>query len=354
MKNVQFTTQIIDQIPNNLPEGVTLEQFKLDSRGNMGVDGTAVLKAGNQVFPIAFEVKNTGGTAIFREAAREIKTYGEESGSVPFVVGSFFGERSRQVAKEEGVGLIDLAGNFYLKQDNMYVERIVDKNPFTQKLPLKNLFAPVSSRISRVLLSNPQKEWILQTLSQEADMSLGQTYKVIERMIEEEFVVRNNKNKLVLKDPSKLVEAWKQVYPTYNQQKITLFSYERDYAAVLDSILELGQRENMPYALGFFTGADVIAPFIRGLSKVQVYIPTLEDIGKWKTVLNLQDTQRGGNVEFYIPYDQGIFYKTQQIKSTIAGDVPVVSNVQLYMDLFNNPARGEEAAQHLREVKLQY
>jgi hypothetical protein len=35
-------------------------------------------------------------------------------------------------------------------------------------------------------------------------------------------------------------------------------------------------------------------------------------------------------------------------------EVPIVSTVQLYMDLFRNPARGVEQADHLRETKLTY
>lgn len=36
----------------------------------------------------------------------------------------------REVLKEEGVGYLNLAGNFYLNWDDFYVEKIVDKNPF--------------------------------------------------------------------------------------------------------------------------------------------------------------------------------------------------------------------------------
>jgi hypothetical protein len=39
-------------------------------------------------------------------------------------------------------------------------------------------------------------------------------------------------------------------------------------------------------------------------------------------------------------YDDGVFYGVSQV-----GGVNVVSKVQLYIDLFNYPARGEEAAE---------
>jgi len=255
------------------------------------------------------------------------------------------------------VGIMDLAGNFYLKKDDVYIEKIIEKNPFVQKIPLKNLFAPISSRITRVLLAQPKKTWLLGKLSQEANVSLGQTHKTIDRMIEEELVERNQDNRLVLRNPSKLLEAWKNVYPSYVQQKFSFFSYQKDYRSILQSVLEKSNK--YPYALSFFSGADLVAPFIRGVTKLQLYIKKQSDLDGWKKLLDLQEAASGANVELYIPYDEGVFYRTQRIIYTtqtkygdVNQDIPVVSNIQLYMDLFNNPARGAEQAEHLREIKL--
>lgn len=343
--------RLINQLPNSLPRGVALEKLVELSAGMGQPDIRGVLKTENGEFPVVIEVKNTGGTAAFREAALQAKAYAAQGGAVPFVAGQFFGESARQVAKEEGVGIMDLAGNFYLKRDDVYIEKIIDKNPFTQKVPLKNLFAPISSRITRVLLTQPAKTWLLGELSREANVSLGQTYKTIDRMIEEELVEWDQDNKLVLKNSAKLLEAWKSVYPSYEQQKFTFFSYKPNYITILASILE--KSDNRPFALSFFSGADLVAPFIRGITKIQLYVQQQSDIEKWKTDLELQEVESGGNIELYVPYDEGVFYQTRKVSSEV-GEVPVVNNIQLYMDLFNNPARGTEQAEHLREVKFTF
>ncbi len=341
---------LINQLSGSLPEGLTLEGLNVLPMGKSGPDLQGVLKTPNGKFPVAIEVKNTGGTATFREAARQVKTYAAQGGAVPFVAGQFFGEAARQVAKEEDVGIMDLAGNFYLKKDDIYIEKIVEKNPFVQKIPLKNLFAPISSRITRALLTQPKKTWLLGELSQEANVSLGQTYKTIDRMIEEEMVERNQKNKLVLKNPDQLLVAWKNTYSSYKLKKFTFFSFEQNTTALLTSVLE--KAEDLPFALSFFSGADLVAPFIRGITKLQCYVKQPSDIERWKTLLGLQNVASGANIELYIPYDEGVFYRIQKISNSDVKDVPVVSNIQLYMDLFNNPARGAEQAEHLREIKL--
>ena len=77
-------------------------------------------------------------------------------------------------------------------------------------------------------------------------------------MIEEELVKRNKEEKLVLNTPSVLLEEWKKIYPNYQQQKYTFYSYNNEYLAVRNSVLAAGQQKKLNYALGFFCGADMI------------------------------------------------------------------------------------------------
>lgn len=357
MKERDLSALILKQLPELLPRGfspvgVYGEGPDLVRQNIFDIEATIATPKGNLRF--IFEVKNTDRIAPMRETAAQVKKLARTRNAIPFVASAFLGNRAREALKKEGVGYLDLAGNFYLNQNDFYVEKIVEKNPFSSTPPLKNLFAPISSRITRAMLLEPKKTWQLNALAQEAGVSTGQTYSVVDTMLKEEFIFWNDEEKLQLKDPAALLNAWKNIYPTYQQQKFTFFSYEQDYTAVLNAVLKVGQQEGLQYALGFFTGADLIAPFIRGLSKVQFYTQGIEDIETWKTILNLQEVQSGGNIEIYVPYDKGVFYKTQQIKSKIVEDIRIVNNVQLYMDLFNNPARGEEQAEHLREVKLHF
>jgi len=49
------------------------------------------------------------------------------------------------------------------------------------------------------------------------------------------------------------------------------------------------------------------------------------------------------------PYDEGVFWGIQMING-----IKVVANIQLYVDLFNYPARGREQAEFLREKKIKF
>jgi hypothetical protein len=60
--------------------------------------------------------------------------------------------------------------------------------------------------------------------------------------------------------------------------------------------------------------------------------------------LGVSPTEKSGNVKLVIPYDEGVFYSSRRLNG-----VMIVSPVQLYVDLYNYPGRGEEAAQKLLE-----
>ena len=66
----------------------------------------------------------TDRIATIREAASQVKRYAQIS--MPFLLSRsmYFSESVREAAlKEEGVGYLDLAGNFYLKQGETFMSK---------------------------------------------------------------------------------------------------------------------------------------------------------------------------------------------------------------------------------------
>lgn len=55
----------------------------------------------------------------------------------------------------------------------------------------------------------------------------------------------------------------------------------------------------------------------------------------------------GPNVTLLILYDEGVYYGEKRYDG-----VPVVSPVQIYLDLINNKGRGEEPAQFLKNLTI--
>lgn len=365
-------TNLIQQIEESIQEGLfndlslSLPLYQvLNDKGmsDQSVDLELKVTVNHKIETIfAVEVKKNQTKTETRDSIRRVKGYARAQQGIypiiPFIAGNFLSEGDRVIAKEEGVGYFDLAGNFYLNYKNIYIEKIVNKNPFSKKIDQLDLFSPVASRISRVLLVNNTRSWKLIELSAEAQVSLGMTHRIIERMMREEIVIRNKDKKYSIKNPAYLVSLWRNVYPMYHQKKIGFYGYKSrlDLYASIDSI---SSKYNLKYALSYSSGASFIAPFvISGIEKAEIYIENPGLITTWKDKLELVPVEKGANVELYVPYDSGVFYGMQTIPYNGIFDTPssinIVNNIQLYLDLYNSPARGKEQAEHLRELKFSF
>lgn len=351
MNTKEIKQLILANLPSLLPT-LTLGRIEINK------------KISGRIFDLAFKIKTETGveksilceikeplqprmvrerSAAFKECLMNLnKVY-------PVLISGFIGERTREILKKEGIGYLDLAGNCYLKFNNVYIEKVVDKNPLAEKRRLKTIFKPISSRILRVLLTDTKKTWKILELSKVAGVSLGQTSNVCRRLMDDEYLNKNEKGFYSLPEPGKLLDEWQRNY-TYAQNKILIYySFEQNLEKLIGEVIKICEDNNLKYALTLLSGASLIAPFVRGISSLQMYIASSEDLSKWERLLNLRPVESGGNISVFIPYDEGIFYKTQKING-----VNIVGNIQLYLDLYNYPARGREQAEFLRRETLRF
>jgi len=208
---------------------------------------------------------------------------------------------------------------------------------------VRNIFAPKSSRILRVLLVDIGRDWNERELAAEAEVSVGLAHYVCNTMITSGYLVRDERNRIVVMDPMRLLRRWAS-YHEYDRVNrfLDYFTFEKEIDRFLDVLAALDQE----YALSGLAAAWLVAPYVRPID-VPLYISSEDLAPKLAEELDLNPTPRGGNVKFVVPYDEGVFYGVH-----VARGVKIVSNVQLYVDLYNYPARGEEAASRVLELML--
>ena len=201
---------------------------------------------------------------------------------------------------------------------------------------VKNIFEPRASRILRCLLTNPGEAWNIRGLAKEAQVSVGYTHAVTVSLLDLGYVIRNEVNLIEATDPVKLLERWASYHQFFHENKLLeCYTFERE----IERIIEKTRSLESDHALTTLAGAYLVSPYVRP-TVVDLYV---RDEGQSRSImekLDLKPTPRDGNVRMVLPYDEGVFYKTRKVD-----DVSIVSNVQLYVDLINYPARGEEAAQ---------
>jgi len=208
---------------------------------------------------------------------------------------------------------------------------------------VRNIFEPKASRVIRCLLVNVGREWTIRQIAKEAETSVGYTHAVLATLIDMKYIERNKRQKLVLLNPSTLLKRWAAFHQyDHNNQFLEYYTFEKEIDTFLTTLEE--KLRNEKYAVTSLAGAWLASPHVRPID-VHLYIENRKKAKSLSQLLNIKLTAGVGNVRMVIPYDKGVFYGSRLIRG-----VRVVSNVQLFVDLFNYPARGEEAAQHLYTI----
>ena len=346
---------LIEYIKNNLSTIFAPVSFvqlnsiqSVENQQDFGVDLTAeVIINKKKKVRLLFELKAEGQPRVARFAAMELKHQVNQNKDMYGVFSApFISDESKQICKDNNIGFLDLAGNYLFSFDTIYLNREGQINPNPSTRPLKSVFSTKSTRILRVLLCSPKKEWYVQDLAKEAEISIGQASNIKQQLLDwelfEEKVV-GRKTKLVLSKPELLLQKWSENY-SYTRNKSRNFYATDEVATLENNIINYFLRGRAQYAFTLTSGASRVAPFLR-YSRIYFYMQG--DLDRLVKDLGWKEVGTGPNITILEPYDEGIFYQTQEINQA-----KIVSNVQLYLDLQTLEARGKEAAQYLLEQKL--
>jgi Transcriptional regulator, AbiEi antitoxin, Type IV TA system len=312
--------------PSNGPDFV----FKTNIRGN----------------PVTFiaECKAQGEPRYVRQGAEQLREYqAKYPAAYPIIIAPFITESTASLLSSKKVGYFDLAGNALIDFGPVFVQvgGKTQTNPVQRKL--KSLFSPRSSRILRILLTDPRRRWLLRDLSKEAKVSIGLVSKVKEKLIELEFAAESRD--VSITKPGELLDDWARNY-SYSDNKIERYYSTLDPALLEKRLADRARERAWRYALTMFSGASKIESFVRYNFAAFYYSGPAGELAE---ELQLKAVPSGANAWVLLPRDEGVYWGTEQI-----ADATVVSNVQLYLDLINFKGRGEEQATAIREQRLRY
>jgi len=183
---------------------------------------------------------------------------------------------------------------------------------------------------------------VLRELAGEAQVSLGMAYYVTSSLTQMGLAGRDESNRLILTDPYRLIRQWAAYYNYLYLNKFSeYYTFDTEFEVFLSIFTKLPDQIRDKYALTLHAGAWMIAPYVRP-TDFHIYIhPAIhrKELTVFTENLNISPIERSGNVKLVTPYDEGVFYG-----SRLVNEVRTVSTIQLYIDLFNHPGRGEEAA----------
>lgn len=211
---------------------------------------------------------------------------------------------------------------------------------------MKNIFADKASLVLRKMLKDPEKRWVVRDFTGPGGISLGMSQEVLETMDKKGYVERIKKGRdsyTILTDKDQLISDWLKEYH-FNLNTIdTYYSSNKNILKKFKRILKEAQ-----YALTLHAGANLITSFVK-TEDIFIYINSKDwkkDVLDIRQKLDLKELVRGGNIHLIHPfYKNSVFLNTQKIKG-----YTVVSNLQLYLDLYNFQPRGREQAEYLKNL----
>lgn len=299
----------------------------------------------SRFYDVIVDVQAQGFPKQLRQAIDQLLRYRYKTkGNHELIVAApFITPEGGKVCQDEGVSYFDLAGNCRIALGALYIERTGHPNPFQKTaLAAPSLYGMRGERILRTLLHDPQNPWKVIPLARRAEVSAG-TVSTIRQMLLDREWAKNTPDGILLTNPQALLRDWALVWarrpirPSGYFTRLPLEQFEQKLAA-------FALAQNRPVALTGLAAAWRYAPMTR-YQRTQAYWN--DDVGELARALDLKETTTGANVHLFRPRDTGVLADLQHFDH-----IPVVGPVQAYLDTVRDPARGEEAADHLWHTTL--
>lgn len=280
-------------------------------------------------------------------------TAGTESPAVPGDVWIINrrGKADLQRLRERGEDFVALSGAVRLVRDGLLVDRtdLEPQRPQPGTSRRTDPFADRNSLIARTLLAQPGRVWGVRELAAEAGVALGTASQVL-GSLERVDVVRLERNgktaRVSLPDPARLLRRWFAVYSWDRNDRVAFHAPVGDPTRFVRRLPSLLQSTR--WALTLQAGASLVAPHATW-ERVHAYVdtPTRAELIAVGEALGWTPAENGQVVLMKPYYRTSLWTSVRKV-----GEVLVVSDLQLALDLWGYPLRGREQAEYLLDTRL--
>ena len=362
----QFARRAVQALRAQTPvrglAGVRISDVKVQPAAPFDVEFQ--LQSGKRRISVFAEIKSTASPRLLEEIAPWILRMKSLRPGVSFVlISPALSTRAQAFAIDKGIDFIDLAGNISINVPGEFTLQRLGMRSQEQNKPstspsLPNVFSGRYSRILRVLLEKA-RPWTLTELSNELKaetdriaqafsaqnvrfaISAGAISKALSSL-DEQLWIRRQASSVVVPEPRRLLLEWAEKYKErYRWRLRSSFEAANPFGSTPAQIAsELSSLIFGPYA---FTAAAAAteAPFI-DLDLIDVFLLPNKSDAKLRQVGKRPVSETAPRLRFIYPYDEGVF-----LYSRTESSVPLVSNVQAFLDLYARGGRDLKQADYL-------
>jgi hypothetical protein len=287
------------------------------------------------------------------------------------IIVPYMSPQAQEYCIENAIDFIDLAGNLSISVPGKFtLQRLgvpgKSESDARENTRIQNVYSGKASRVLRVLLQKP-RTWNVTTLGNELatetranpfvstasdvrrgtfEISLGSISKALSTL-EQELWIRRRNSAIVIPEPIRLLSQWAEKYKErYRWRLRGSFTSTNPFGAELRSVAEsLNRIAPGQFAFTGAAAASLRAPFV-DIDKIDLFVNSPETCARMREMSVGQGV--GPSIRVSSPYDFGVF-----MYARYEGNVPVVSDVQSYLDLFSRGGRDLKQAQYLLENRIQ-
>jgi hypothetical protein len=283
--------------------------------------------------------------------------------AVPVLMVPRLSPRSRDGLRAAGVNHADLSGVVYVHEAGLHIDVDGDApQPRSVREAARlgfyggevsdayrvNPFSDKASLVVRVLLGAAGRPLRHSAIRAQAPVTKGWVSLVARALVRRGYAERVAEG-VRLGDAVSVLKDWTGAYAWDRNRMVSYvapFAYEELLAQVAAALREI----DAGWALTLLAGMDHVAPHVQH-GQVHAYIRPA-DFGRAQTRLrerlHLEPVAHGGTFHLLEPYYAvSAFHGQREV-----GGYPVVSDLQLYLDLAGYPLRGGESAEFLMRSRL--
>jgi DNA-binding transcriptional regulator YhcF (GntR family) len=210
----------------------------------------------------------------------------------------------------------------------------------------RGVFSDKASIILREAFKDVKKEWGVRELARSIGLDAGYISRVLKELENRNYISRKNR-KFRINNADNILKDWAYEYDYRKNEEYKYYYLSKSPGEIIERIKRSSIPEKIKYAFGFHSGANLISPYAV-YNEVHIYIEDKKSIKWFENNLALREVVEGANVSLLLPFNQNsVFYGMRKVEG-----LNVVSDIQLYLDLYKYPIRGIEQAEHIYEKRL--
>ncbi|MCH7559483.1 MAG: hypothetical protein IIB56_18805 [Planctomycetes bacterium] len=321
------------------------ERARADGVARISVENGPGFKALLEIVPVATPM-NIKQKSIMLIA--EIS----DSPTIPMIVAPFIGRSSACILADRGISWIDLCGNMRVSvPGKVYIERTGKKNKFPDTTPIKKIFEGTSSLVSRALLLRPQGfssqyELIDFINSRNANITASTVSRVL-KSLESDLLITRKKSLISVTDTKKLLQSLADGYVSSMKRKEKKsYRFSIRQSAYVSMTMNV-QKPN-------YLASNFYAAQLKGLGATDEITIFVRDMGQAREMFDfLELDAEFGNFKLIETKNFEIWFNSVNTEITVASairfSIPVVDDIELYLEMMTDAPRGPKIAEQLKE-----